>query len=61
MKPMRPITQELVRIMRNNVTVDWTMRESARAHLRVLVKRLLRKYGYPPDKQARGTRLVLEQ
>ncbi len=48
-------------MLRNNVTVDWTVRESARAHLRVLVKRLLRKYGYPPDKQAKATRFVLEQ
>ncbi len=58
---LRQIAQELVRVVRNNVTVDWTVRETARAHLRVLVKRLLRKYGYPPDKQIRATQLVLEQ
>ena len=58
---LRQIAQELVRVVRNNVTVDWTVRESARAHLRVRVKRLLRKYGYPPDKQAKATQLVLEQ
>jgi len=58
---LRQIAHELVRVVRNNVTVDWSVRESARAHLRVLVKRLLRKYGYPPDKQAKATRLVLEQ
>jgi hypothetical protein len=46
---------------RGNVTIDWTVRENVRAHLRVLVKRVLRKYGYPPDKQERATRTVLEQ
>jgi type I restriction enzyme, R subunit len=43
------------------VTIDWTMRENVRAHLRVLVKRILRKNGYPPDKQEKATRTVLEQ
>jgi type I restriction enzyme, R subunit len=40
---------------------DWTIRENARAHMRVLVKRILRKHGYPPDKQEKGTQTVLEQ
>jgi len=44
-----------------NVTIDWTLRENVRAQLRVLVKRILRKYGYPPDKQEKATRTVLEQ
>ena len=52
---------ELVRTVRENVTIDWTVRENVRAQLRVLVKRILRKYGYPPDKQERATQLVLEQ
>jgi type I restriction enzyme R subunit len=43
------------------VTIDWTLRENVRAQLRVLVKRILRKYGYPPDKQEKATRTVLEQ
>ena len=47
--------------MRANVTIDWTMRENVQAHLRVLVKRILRKYGYPPDKQEKATQTVLEQ
>jgi type I restriction enzyme R subunit len=51
----------LVRLMRANVTVDWTVRETARAHLRVLVKRLLRQHGYPPDKQEQATQAVIEQ
>jgi type I restriction enzyme R subunit len=58
---LRTIAQELVRTVRANVTVDWTVRESVRAQLRVLVKRILRKYGYPPDKQEKATRTVLEQ
>lgn len=44
-----------------NVTVDWTLRENVRAQLRVIVKRILRKYGYPPDKHEHATLLVLEQ
>jgi len=40
---------------------DWTVRETVRARLRVMVKRILRKYGYPPDKQEKATRTVLEQ
>ncbi len=58
---LRLIAQELVRAVRNSVTIDWTVRENVRAHMRVLIKRILRKYGYPPDKQARATELVLEQ
>jgi type I restriction enzyme R subunit len=42
-------------------TIDWTLRENVRAQLRVLVKRILRKYGYPPDKQEKATETVLEQ
>ena len=58
---LRAIAQELVGTVRNNVTIDWTLRENVRAHLRVLVKRTLRKYGYPPDKQEKATQTVLEQ
>ena len=58
---LRAIARELVATVRANVTIDWTMRENVRAHLRVLVKRILRKNGYPPDKQERATRTVLEQ
>jgi type I restriction enzyme R subunit len=43
------------------VTIDWTLRQNIRAQLRVLVKRILRKYGYPPDKQEKATQTVLEQ
>jgi type I restriction enzyme R subunit len=58
---LRFTARELVRTVRANVTIDWTMRENVRAHLRVLVKRILRKYGYPPDKQEKATQTVLEQ
>ena len=55
------IARELADMVKKNVTIDWTMRENVRAQLRVLVKRILRKYGYPPDKQEQATTIVLEQ
>ncbi|HDQ72999.1 MAG TPA: type I restriction endonuclease subunit R, partial [Chloroflexi bacterium] len=55
------IARELVREVRKNVTIDWTVRQSARARIRVLVKRILRRHGYPPDLQAQATATVLEQ
>ena len=58
---LRTIARELVETVRDNVTIDWTLRENVRAHLRRLVKRILRKHGYPPDKQEKATRTVLEQ
>ncbi|MCO5045381.1 MAG: type I restriction endonuclease subunit R [Kiritimatiellae bacterium] len=58
---LRFLAQELVDRVKQSVTIDWQVRENARAHIRVLVKRVLRKYGYPPDMQARATELVLEQ
>jgi type I restriction enzyme R subunit len=58
---LKRIAQELVATVRKNVTIDWTVRENVRANLRVIVKRILRKYGYPPDKQEKATKTVLEQ
>lgn len=58
---LRTIARELVKTVRANVTIDWTVRENVRAQLRVLVKRILRKHGYPPDKQEKATQTVLEQ
>lgn len=58
---LRTIARELVETVRKNTTIDWTIRENVRANLRVLVKRILRKYGYPPDKQEKATLTVLEQ
>lgn len=58
---LRSIARELVKTVRANVTIDWTVRDNVRAQLRVLVKRILRKYGYPPDKQEKATQTVLQQ
>jgi len=58
---LRDVARELVETVRSNVTIDWTLRENVRARLRVLVKRVLRKHGYPPDKQESATQTVLEQ
>jgi type I restriction enzyme R subunit len=58
---LKMIARELVATVRKNVTIDWMIRDNVRAQLRVLVKRILRKYGYPPDKQAKATETVLEQ
>jgi type I restriction enzyme R subunit len=58
---LRMIARELVETVRKNVTIDWTIRDNVRAQLRVYVKRILRKHGYPPDKQEKATDTVLEQ
>ena len=58
---LRTIARELVAAVRANITIDWTIRENVRAQLRVIVKRILRKFGYPPDKQEKATLTVLEQ
>jgi len=58
---LRAIAQELVKDVRENLTIDWTIRENARAQLRVVVKHILRKHKYPPDKQEQATKTVLEQ
>jgi type I restriction enzyme R subunit len=58
---LRTIARELVKTVRNNLTIDWTLKESVQAKLRVMAKRVLKKYGYPPDKQKKATETVLEQ
>lgn len=58
---LRLIARELVDAVRKNVKPDWSRRESVRAKMRVIIKRILRKYGYPPDKEVRATGTVLEQ
>jgi type I restriction enzyme R subunit len=55
------IARELVATVRSNVAIDWRLKERVRAKLRVLVKRILRKYRYPPDKQEQATATVLQQ
>ncbi len=58
---LKLIAQELVTAVRKSITLDWTIRDSARAKIRLKVKAILRKYGYPPDKQEKATDTVLEQ
>jgi type I restriction enzyme R subunit len=58
---LKTIARELVQTVKRNVTIDWTVKESVRAKLRVIIKRILRKYGYPPDKQEKATQTVLQQ
>ncbi len=58
---LRVIAHELLVSLRENVSVDWARRDSARARMRVLVKRILRKYGYPPDLQDSAVQTVLQQ
>lgn len=58
---LKQIAQDLVKAVRSNLTIDWTVRENVRANLRVIIKRILRKHGYPPDKQEKATATVLEQ
>ena len=58
---LRVIAAELVTQVRKNVTIDWTVRESARAKIKVMVKRILKRHGYPPDLQEEATKTVLAQ
>jgi type I restriction enzyme R subunit len=58
---LKTIARELTESVRRNVSIDWTVRENVRAQVRVRVKRILRKYGYPPDKQEQATRTVIDQ
>ena len=58
---LKEIARELVKKVRDNVTIDWTIRSDVRARLRVMVSRTLRVYGYPPDKQKKATDTVMEQ
>lgn len=58
---LRFLAQKLVERVKQSVSIDWQVRENARAQIRVLIKRILREFGYPPDMQQRATQLVLEQ
>lgn len=58
---LKAIAHELLEAVRRSVSIDWAVRENARAQIRVIVKRVLRKYKYPPDKQEKATQIVLEQ
>ncbi|MAS87171.1 MAG: DEAD/DEAH box helicase [Micavibrio sp.] len=58
---LRTIARELTESVKNSTSIDWTVKESVKAKIRVTVKRILRKYGYPPDLQEKATQTVLEQ
>ncbi|MDZ4384513.1 MAG: DUF3387 domain-containing protein, partial [Nitrospirota bacterium] len=58
---LRLIAREIAEKVKANATIDWTIRESSRAKLMVLVKRTLNKYGYPPDGQKKAIDTVLRQ
>ena len=58
---LKVIAAELITLVRKSVTIDWTLREGARAKIRVIVRRILNKYGYPPDLQAEAVKTVLQQ
>jgi type I restriction enzyme, R subunit len=58
---LKVIATELITQVRKSVTIDWTLREGARAKIRVMVKRILNKYGYPPDLQEEAVKTVLRQ
>ena len=58
---LKKIVRELTENLRQNISVDWSQRESVRAKLRLMVKRILRKYKYPPDAADAAVELVLEQ
>jgi type I restriction enzyme R subunit len=58
---LKVIAAELITKVRQSVTIDWTLRESARAKIKVMVKRILNKYGYPPDLQEEAVKTVLKQ
>jgi type I restriction enzyme R subunit len=58
---LKVIAAELVTQVRQSVTIDWTLREGARAKIRVMVKRILKKHGYPPDLQDEAIKTVLQQ
>ena len=58
---LKKIAHELVDQIRKNATIDWTVKESVKAKMRVMVKRILTKYKYPPDKQPKAVITILEQ
>jgi type I restriction enzyme, R subunit len=58
---LKTIARELVVSVRNSVTIDWDKKESVQAKMRVMIKRILKKYGYPPEKQDQAVKTILEQ
>jgi type I restriction enzyme R subunit len=58
---LRHIARELVDTVRRNTSIDWTVRENVQAKMRIAVKKILRKHGYPPDMELKATETVIEQ
>lgn len=58
---LKTIARELVESVKNSVTIDWDKKESVQAKMRVMIKRILKKYGYPPEKQDYAVKTILEQ
>lgn len=58
---LKGIARDLVKAIKSNLTIDWHLKESARAKIKITIKRLLKKYGYPPDKQEKAIETVLQQ
>ena len=58
---LKTIARELVISVKNSVTIDWDKKESVQAKMRVMIKRILKKYGYPPEKQDQAVKTILEQ
>ena len=58
---LRHIARELVETVKKNTSIDWTVRENVQAKMRIAVKKILRKHGYPPDMEMRATETVIEQ
>lgn len=58
---LRLIARELVTTGKNSISIDWTVKENVRAKLRLVVKRILGRHGYPPDKQERAVETVIHQ
>ncbi len=58
---LKTIARQLVTAVRESATIDWDVKETVRAAMRAKVRRLLNRYGYPPDRQERAVKLVIEQ
>lgn len=58
---LKQIARDLTQSIKNNISIDWAVRESVQAKMKMIIKRLLKKYGYPPDKTAKAVDIVMEQ
>ena len=58
---LKTIARETVEAVRASGTIDWTVKDSVRAKMRTIVRRILRRHGYPPDKQEQAVKTVIEQ